>query len=71
MKNDLPESLVEFLRAKNGGFQLHESFKSLSAEQIIDTVEINSVYGYWNKSYIPIAVDVDENFLIIESVSGE
>jgi hypothetical protein len=70
LKNDLPSSLTELLKTKNGNFQLHESFKTLSAEQIIDSVEINSVYGYWNKSYIPFAVDIDENFLILESSSG-
>eukprot|EP01017_Pseudomicrothorax_dubius_P027704 TRINITY_DN3229_c0_g4_i2.p1 TRINITY_DN3229_c0_g4~~TRINITY_DN3229_c0_g4_i2.p1 ORF type:complete len:185 (+),score=40.95 TRINITY_DN3229_c0_g4_i2:147-701(+) len=61
----LPPGLDLLIRRRNGGFQLTETYKTLSIKAILEAIETNSVQGYWNNGYIPIAVDIENNYLII------
>jgi hypothetical protein len=39
----------------------------MSISSIIDTREDLNIYGTWNKSYLPFAKDMDDNYLIINN----
>ena len=66
----LPEPLEQLLRNHNGQIQLLESYKSLSAKEILEACEEYKIYGFWNNDYIPIARDLDGAFLIIQVDKG-
>lgn len=64
-KTTVPTSLILLLKAYNGNFLLSDNFKSLTVEEIVDSIDVNSVNGYWKKDYIPFALDEEKNFLVI------
>lgn len=65
-KVSIPDSILKILSLCNGGFQLHEGYKTLSIADILESLEEHEVDFHWNKNYIPFAKDISENFLILE-----
>jgi hypothetical protein len=68
--NDLPAFLRACLSQSNGGIQLHETFKTLSIEQIQQALSQNSSSPSYPASSIPFSSNPDGDFLLTLS-SGE
>ena len=67
----LPESIVEVLKNVNGGLHLQESYRTLSGKEILEAMEENVIYGFWNNNYIPVAKDSEANLLIVEIIPSK
>lgn len=67
----MPESLEEVLKNANGGLHLQESYRTLSGKEILEAMEENVIYGFWNNNYIPVAKDMEANFLIVEIIPSK
>lgn len=70
LKNKFPESLQALYLKYNGKFPLKDNYRSLSTKEIEENLEVNQVNGYWNKSYIPFAINDDNEFLCLQADQG-
>ncbi|KRW98176.1 hypothetical protein PPERSA_02154 [Pseudocohnilembus persalinus] len=61
----------KLLEQINGGLQLHDSFLTLSTDDIISIQEVNAVSGYWKNNYITFGQDQEQNYLILENDTGK
>ncbi|KAL4490421.1 hypothetical protein ABPG72_002631 [Tetrahymena utriculariae] len=66
VKLTIPKDLIALLKVADGKFQLHDSYKTLSVQQIIEQNEVNAVSAFWKKNYLTVAQDIDSNYLIIQ-----
>lgn len=53
-----------------GGFQLHDTFITLSAAGISEATESGGITISWRSSYVPFAKNVLDEYLIIDSENG-
>lgn len=64
---DFPSTLVTLLKMHDGGIYFGE-YEMLGAQSMLKTSKASSkASAEWSKDWIPIAADVDENLLIIDS----
>ena len=64
-------TLSKLLTIHNGNIQLHDTFKTLSLQEISNSLEECKVSIYWDNSYIPIAKNIDGEYLIIDLAHSE
>jgi hypothetical protein len=64
-------TLNKLLGIHNGNIQLHDTFKTLSLDEISSSNEECKVSIYWDNSYIPIAKNIDGEYLVLDLANNE
>lgn len=64
-------TLNKLLCIHNGNIQLHDTFKTLSLDEISSYNEECKVSIYWDNSYIPIAKNIDGEYLVLDLANNE
>jgi hypothetical protein len=67
----LPSSVETVLSVLDGGLLVKDNYRLLSAEGIMEADDLLRISMYWNKGYIPIGQDDDNNYLCLEQENGE
>jgi hypothetical protein len=68
---DFPDSHLTLLYSLHGGgLQLHDTFITLSPASIAEAKEYGSITINWRTTYIPFAKNSLDEFLIVDSESG-
>ena len=69
-KIEIPNELIILLSTYNGGFQLNDTFITLSTNEIILTIQEVAKSPKWTDQLFPIARDMDGQLLAISASPG-
>ena len=67
----LPISIQGLLSTHNGGFQLLDTYVTLTAAEIATIVDAKKKLPKWKPSLVPIAKNIDNDLLCIDAVEGK